>query len=389
MIEIDKPRIEIRNEVARLLVTLIIDGKEEILWYEVPIAYERYLVTEKVDAFVVALLFLGMEKKCDIKLNAPISSRLYYSLNYYVINALSLTNPKFRNIKIFADQFDDNSYSEEGAVGTGLSCGIDSLATYYSHLDAPEGFKIGYFTFLNAGSHGDFGGSKSQEVFKTRYDKVKLFAQEVDIPLIKIDSNLSDILQLDFQRMHTFRNLSCILILQKLFKRYYYASGYRIDNFNLNKFITSDADPFYLSMLSTESTDFFSSMVQMNRVERTELVSKHPSSFGHLDVCTHPMLNKGLNCSECEKCLRTAITLENLGKLKEYHKVFDLQKILKNRDNYLGTLIIEKNRNGINQNLYLDLKNAKAFKGKHYITASQYLMKRSWLKIKKHLKRWL
>src|SRR5690606_13696809 len=126
--------------------------------------------------------------------------------------------------------------------------------------------KIQFFTFLNAGSLGDLGGEIPRMILQNKLLKIKKIAKEEDLEVIPIDTNLSDILGMNFQSTHTLRNLSCILNLQKLFKNYYYASPNRFDEFNLNSKDAGDYDLLNVSMLSTESINLYSSVVHLTRI---------------------------------------------------------------------------------------------------------------------------
>jgi len=384
MIIIKKPELQIEADWAIISVIFIMEGKEERLWYKIPVKFRKFLVTENVDAFLVGLLFLGLKTGNDIILESPVSERLHYTLNHYVIKALCLANPLLKPIKIHAVDLNSMSLNISGFAGTGLSCGVDSLATYYDHIGEKGQFNIEYFTYCNAGSHGDFGGANSRKIFFERLNSVKKFADYEDKDIIAIDSNISEILKMNFQQTHTFRNISCILNLQKLFKNYYYASGYRFDYFRLNKDVTSDADILYLSMLSTESLDLFSSVNYMNRRERTEFISKFPKTYSTLDVCTNPLqANKFKNCSSCEKCMRTALTLQLLDKLHYYKEVFDIEIFLKQKDKFIGQLVINRNLNESNKDLYNFLKKENAFILKHFLEALKYKITQSKNALKK------
>ena len=47
------------------------------------------------------------------------------------------------------------------------------------------------------------------------------------------------------------------------------------------------------------------------------------------------------NCSACDKCLRTLLTLEVLGVLERYRAVFDLDVYARHRDRFIATVLAE------------------------------------------------
>ena len=360
MIVIEKPQLKKNGDYVDVILNFEVEGIRDSLWFRFSTKYESFLVTENLDASLVALLLLGLKTGQDIKLNGPISSRLHYTINHYVINVLCIANKEFKHIKVYAETLNEENINSGKSAGTGLSCGVDSFAAYFSHANEKGAFKIEYLTFLNAGSHGDFGGEKARQVFKKRLKSVEEFAEKEDKEVISIDSNLSDILKLNFQQTNTFRSISCFLNLQKLFANYYYASSFPINQFSLNATDTSFYDILNLSMLSTESTNFFSSEILMTRIEKTNFISNYPKTYKYLDVCTNLSWDfQSKNCTSCGKCMRTALTLQLLGKLDYYKSVFDIEKYKLIKSDTLEKYLATKRENIFNQDLYQLLKEEK------------------------------
>lgn len=373
MIIIHKPVLTFTASSVIISAEFEIDQHSDSLWYKFPLNFKDYIVTEQLDSFLVGLLFLGLKTGRDIQLKAPVSARLFYTINHYLIPALCLANPKLKRIKIIDAGLNEKDLNEGGVSGTGLSCGVDSFATYYDHISDGGSFKIEYFTYLNAGSHGDSGGEKARRVFFKRLESVKGFASKQGKEIITIDSNLSEILKMNFQSTHTLRNVSCILNLQKLFRNYYYASPHRFDYYSLNSEDIGDADILITSLLSTESTCFFASAAHLNRIERTDLISNFPATFEYLNVCTNPN-NQGarMNCTSCDKCLRTALTLDLLGKLHLYEQVFDCEKFKRNRNNFIGKLMATKNKDKFYRDIVDLLREKKGNTLSNYYFVGRY-----------------
>jgi len=345
MIVINPPEITAQDEFSVISSIIEIDGKEERLWYKFPRKFQQFLVTENLDAFLVGILFFGLKSGKNITLKAPVSARLFYTLRHYLIPALTLANPEFYKIKIIAQKLNYEDLNTGKVAGTGLSCGIDSFATYYDHLKETGPYEINYFTFFNVGSHLDFGGEKARKIYQNRLKSVNEFALNEGKEVISVDSNLSEVLKINFQQTHSLRSISCVLHLQKLFKNYYYASAYRFDYFKLNPKDTSDFDLFNVQMLSTESTNFFASAAQYSRVERTLMVAEHPETYQKLDVCTNPSLQSDfINCSYCYKCLRSQLTLDIATKLDLYKDVFDISLYYKIKDQYIAQLLTKNKK---------------------------------------------
>jgi hypothetical protein len=384
MITVYKPSLEKQDNSVTVSAKFNLNNNSEVLWYSFPKEFEEYVVIEQLDGFLVGLLFLALKTGNDIKLEGPISARLLYTLNNYVIDALCLINPVYKKIKIIAESAVSNNFNKGGVAGTGMSCGVDSFTTYCDHVELEPPYKIDYFLFCNVGSHGDFGGQKARRVFFERMENVEGFTKETNRKLIPVDSNLSEILKMKFQQTYNFRTISCVLLLQKLFKNYYYSSGTRFDHFSFNKEEIADVDMLIIPNLSTESTTMFVSALKYSRIQRTGLIANFPETFNHLDVCTQPANKRGgkLNCSKCYKCTRTMLTLDLWGKLDHYSNVFDICYFIKNKHRYIGKLISKKKKLTLDREM-IEFFQEKGIPAKAYFYAFQNIL----FEIKKDMKK--
>ena len=129
-----------------------------------------------------------------------------------------------------------------------------------------------------------------------------------------------------FQKTHVFRNLSAILLLQGLFGKYFYASAYHHKDCHFREtYDLAYTDPAAVHLLSTETLRSISTGCQYTRVEKTAKVTDWAVAQRYLNVCVNADA-RGRNCSRCEKCCRTLLTLELLGKLELLRGVFDIEK---------------------------------------------------------------
>jgi len=315
--------VSTKKENGKVRVESLIEyaGKKEVLWYAVEEKYEQYLTTNRLDAFLVGSLLLGMRTGEDIVVRGAISEKLYYNLKNYYMSMVSCILPFAKHVNVAVEML-DNGYDSEclNAVVTGFSGGIDSFCTISDHLsgEVPPGYRITHFLFNNVGAFTD-------RLFCKRYELVKPFARELGLEFVTVDSNLNQVLQLDFDKTHEPRNMSCVLLLQKLFGKYYYASAYSYRDARIGG--ADDmayADAAAMHLLSTESLECISSGGQYSRTEKTRRVAKLESARRFLNVCTSPVSD--VNCSTCWKCCRTLFTLELLGELEKFDAVFDLEK---------------------------------------------------------------
>lgn len=380
-----------QDDFVRIQVSYETSVDKGVLWYDFPLEFGENLILENSDAFLVGLLLKAMKTGEDIIIKNKISSKLFYNISTYLIPALILSDNDLKDIKIIPDQLNDENLNIHKATATGSSCGIDSTATIIEHLNLKNAYSLNYLTYLNAGSHGQWNGEIAQKTYSKRLQRVKFFASELKLPLIEINTNIGEILGNDFQKAHSLRNLSCILNLQKIIKTYYYASAYRFDFFKIDKNDTSSWDILITRFISTESLDFISSMGHLNRIGRTKIVSEFDLSFRYLDVCASPDWQGKINCSQCDKCMRTQLTLEIFGKLNKFDPVFNVEKYYKLKKDFIGKMIATRNSNQINLELYDYLVLHKKLTSDHYLLSLKYrvnTMKSRFLKkIKRYVKK--
>lgn len=317
-----------------LTADLLFETRKNTCWFEYPKEYTQYLCTERCDAFIIALLPYAMKHQYDIYSNVPISERLLYQIQNYYIPTLSKYQEDFFDITVHCIT-DGKNLNQFKAVGTGLSCGVDSFYTVLKHIDCGfEGFELTHLVTMNVGSFGYQGGEFSYRWFQDEVRKARLVAQKLNLPLIEINSNLMEIYQENHAASGTLRMVGAILGLQKLFSKYYISAGFDIKDFDITSEDNDDYDLFNLMIGSNESTTFYSVGVEATRFERTNYISKYPITYDTLTVC----LSGNTNCGHCEKCLRTMGTLYTLGLLDKYRNSFNIDKFMKHKNYYLSKI---------------------------------------------------
>ena len=339
MLVINKPEVFERGNDAILQASFVCGTEQETLWFSTPRENKSYLCHERGDAFLVGLLLYAMKRGEDITVMVPVSERLYYTLTTYYIKVMAEMFPELKKIKIFCET-DAGLLDNAGAVGTGFSGGVDSFCTVVEHMaqDCPPDYRLTHLAFFNVGASGDNGGEDARKRFLERISLVKPCTDEYGLPLVTVDSNLSDIVQMNYLHTHTWRSSAAVLALQKLFRVFYYSSGYPVKQFEADPLSSGHYDLFSLNMLSTHDVEFFSAGSMYSRVEKTEIISSEPLSYKYLNVC----VAEESNCSQCPKCLRTMITLDILGKLDRYDRVFNLDTYRRLKSRWVAGLIVER-----------------------------------------------
>lgn len=337
MITIKQASLVDRNDKTRIQNTVEIDGIARELWFEVERQYAPFLCTERSDAYIIGLLSWAMRNGHDITCETPVSEELHYQLTSFLIPALTQTSKNLYPSRIIAP-LNPVPLKNAGAVGTGLSCGVDSLHVLFNQSASRySSLNITHVIYNNVGAHG-VGQTDS---FREHKQIIENFAREMGYSLINIDSNFAETFNQDYILTHTYSNCCAVFLMQKLWSVYFYASsGLDFKFFSLrNNDRKSPAcyDLLSLQCFSTRSLRIYSEGGAKTRFEKTRTLIDYPPAKKYLNVCCA----EGKNCGKCEKCMRTMLDLEALGVLDEFQLVFDVNDYRKHKSRYYTWLCLE------------------------------------------------
>ncbi len=354
MITIGVPYVIDQFAKSRLVAEININGVVTEVWFEVDQEYREYLTWERSDAFVIGILHYAMCHGHDITCKQCLSEELYYQIDTYLIDAMVSESPKLYRTRIFAD-VDSNSLPCANAVGTGISCGIDSFHAVACHSDSIFSKRnITHLAFNNVGSHGC--EEKAKVLYEGRKNLAKRFAEEYNYKFILSNSNIHEVIIQSHFFTHTFTSCFAIYCLQKLYSVYYYASGSTINEFSLKNLDRSDSCHYELLIFycfSQRNLKLYSEGANSTRLEKTRQVQKFAPSFKYLNVC----LNTVDNCGKCNKCIRTLLALDSLDALNKYESVFDIPYYKEHKQWYYKHLIAETiTRNPMFKGVYHPLR---------------------------------
>jgi hypothetical protein len=378
MIIINKPFIETRygKVYLKAMVTDECNRLSETCYFVTEEDYGKYFCDEVSDAFVTGLLLPALQSNQDIIVKGAISEKLYFNLTITIVFILSKAF-NYKPIKIIPEKIVRMNFNSF-AVGTGCSLGIDSFSTIIKHTadDCPDSYKLSHLTYFNVGAHGEKETEMVNKSFQNDLIKIKEFAEEIKLPLITVESNLPVFFRsysFNFNQTHVIRNMSMVLSLQKLFRKYIYSSGYPVSEIHL-----SSVDPTYMEgllqpNLSTENTELIVGGPNLSRAEKANEICDNNLVQKHLYVCVKDLainnkMNLGpwvkiqdvekRNCSGCDKCLRTLLVFEIIGKLDEYNELFDLPKYHSLKKLFMAKVIGLKNKSFVFKDVYsLAIKN--------------------------------
>lgn len=344
MITIYEPKIETNESKARLKCRVKDDAQsiDEELWYEVDIEYSNYLCPEVCDGFIIAMLLPAIKFKQNIEVKAPMTANLYYNLVNVVIPLMAqlygydLSIEDCSRFLIVSETI--NTHFHPSAIATGCSLGVDSLTAIKQHMKLSNNgsYKLTHLTYFNVGAFGSSYDENTEQTLKREKQEVSNFARKLGLPTVIVNSNIHNWYSTfkNFNHSHTLRNMSVVLCMQKLFKNYFYASGYPIEDFKLTKDLAY-FETLLLPQISTHCTSLISANANYSRIEKIKYIGNDQLATQNLYVCLKEQIwndrhvghleDDGFrNCGKCEKCLRTLVILDALGLIDNYNNIFNV-----------------------------------------------------------------
>lgn len=351
---IKKSYIEENNGLFRMITPIIENGKEYNVYVEVEKAYSKYLCTERADAQVFLTLPVAVREGYDIYSETPVTEMFLHSLNEILIPHLAIGDSRIHHIKIIADT--DNALIGGRGVGTGISCGVDSLYTVHEYTQGvyPD-MDLTHLTIISANvelwNTVDSNLSEWVNQHVVQFERYKAVCEYTGLPLVKVYSNYFHYLcSKDYNRswsiyhhsyVHTYITIGAVLALKKLWKTYYFSSATDFTHFTLANNMTSDASHYELLLMEALSVpDFFcfSGGAQYDRADKTIALMKYPLAYKVL----HPCHSDGKkNCTKpwCGKCLRALLIFDYYNKLDLFSEVFDVDTYRKNHFQYIYWMV--------------------------------------------------
>ena len=339
MIEVSNLRVEdVDDKWTRAVVDIRFEGMaspyaEDTIWFAVRKEDRDVLSLDCYDPFFLVPLYLAMYHKQDLTIRGRVSKRLYKNVMSYIQKILCDFSDNLSRVDVAVDGFIDPSFETNrgGLVGTGISCGVDSLCTIYDHFvmeNDPE-YRINSLFLFNCGTHGDFENPETLKLYEKRFEMNKRAADEMGLPVHQVNSNLHAFThRIGEQRLGYFAIWSCVFVFEVVIRRYYVSSSYSYEQIKRFRNQAHDFDmaefceSYLVPLISTERMELVNDGSQYGRAEKTERISDWDIAQKYINVCVAS--TDGSNCSKCSKCMRTLLPLDAMGKLDSFSDVFDL-----------------------------------------------------------------
>ena len=217
--------------------------------------------------------------------------------------------------------------------------------------------------------------SELEHKFQERRRALEGYSKSMGFPYIIVNSNIHAFMQSGHLQTSSLASPAAALFLGKKLRLYYLASAgfpyhelFYPNKYNEKDYDIAKIDDFIMPHICTESFSAVLGGATYTRMQKTAAICSLPYVQDYLNVCNnHDVIAE--NCSMCYKCQRTMISLDILGCLDRFSKVFDLKKFSsRERSRYIATLLNDRKRDMFLQDIYdwaermnYDLKSRTSF----------------------------
>jgi hypothetical protein len=337
---------------ARLCVNMVIDGVKRNLYYEVPIEYQKYLCTERSDAFLLSILQYAMVHNLTVSWVAPVTQRLLYQLKTIYMPAISERFPsRYHEIPLLGEDTTAELPKDTWAVATKVNGSVESFYTILKHHDLFEtSYNLTHLlytsvSFATASKLSTIEPSDINDYTHDIYTKYLNDAYDLSekhgLPLIPIFSNEADFVVLGSSGWNIHRDAGVVYALQKLFSVYYFPTDFAYMSLPHVKGYADELARSHMDLIScmsvaTDSLQCIPSGKETDRFHKLRAIQDDRLVQQHLIVCD---TLTDANCSTCDACMRTMTELQMDYTLENYSSVFNLDKFRQNEKQYLMKML--------------------------------------------------
>jgi hypothetical protein len=293
------PELVDREDLATVSMFVHTGGEEKEIWYRLPAGS----VVQSKDALLAATLLPAMREGRSLQIGAAISPRLLGNVPT-IQNIFRSWDSRFREIAIDVAPSRVASSTAGRGVGCFFTGGMDSFYTALKHKE-----EITHLVFI----HG----------FDVRMDDISLRANvsqslreaaaRLEKPLLEVHTNVREFSD-RYAHWELYHGAALatvgLLLSSRLHKMFIAASRSYTD------LVPLGSHPLLDPLWSTETIEFVHDGCEATRVEKASAIASDDAALQYLRVCWE---NRGgaYNCGECEKCLRTMISLRTIGALQK------------------------------------------------------------------------
>ena len=302
----------IQPEKTRIEVPITLNDETISIYYETP----SIPLNVGGDSAVALSLLPALRLGADLMISDPVSGRLLSAIPE--IKAIYRHwYPGHQDATLRTSARAKASSGSAKGVACFFSGGVDSFYTLIKHLD-----EIDTLIFV----HGFDIYLEKQDLRAEVSRNLNKIARALGKNLIEVETNLrlfSDRFS-DWRHYHGAALASVGVLFSHQLSRIYVPSTY-----SYRWLVPLGSHPFLDSLWSTEAIEFVHDGIGASRDDKVALLSTVPVALETLRVCWENR-NGAYNCGECEKCLRTMVSLRIAGALESclsFDRPLDLQTL--------------------------------------------------------------
>jgi len=290
-------------------------GFPDSIWFSYPQAYAEVLST-RADSPLAALVLVAMALGEDLECRGEASPRLIYNLSEYQ-RVFCYWQPKlFKKVSIHAEKITPPPPNQFNAgYATAFSGGVDSFFTVQQmlvpSLKSPQ-WPLKSALFLQGSPDLPLTYQQKLEYLTEKYAAL---AQELNIEWIPVRTNL-----MSFAANRIAANLfleaplvGAALGISPILAGMVIPSGRMYERYK-----DAAAGPMTAYLIATEAFEVISHGGAFTRFAKTQAISDWKPAQKNLRVCSDWHRDTDVNCSCCNKCLRTRMDLYVIGRLEKF-----------------------------------------------------------------------
>jgi len=271
-------------------------GPSHRVWYRV----SDSPISDGAETFLVASLLPAMRRGLALRTSSSVSPKLLQNLPR-VQEILHGWDKTLRPVAVAAETRISRNPSD--GVGCFFSAGVDSFYTVLKHCP-----RVTKLIFV----HGFDVPLADTRQRATVVAGVRRAAAELGKPLIEVETNLREMsdLHVGWEYYHGAALASAALLLSHQFGEVLIPASHSYADL-----FPWGSHPLLDPLWGTEAISFVHDGCEVTRFEKVVQIASHAVALRHLRVCWQNLDGK-YNCSRCEKCVRTMISLHIAGALR-------------------------------------------------------------------------
>lgn len=280
------------------------DARTVSLYYSVPTEYES-LLTESVDPFVVAAIFLAMRRGAQLWVHAPVSLSLLQNLEEYQHVWSTIRPDYFRAVEICAEGHEESPSANDFAV-LAYSGGLDSNFSAWRHATGNAGRSTQKLKAAVMVQGFDIPVEEPQ-MFARALANSRRMLDSIGVDLIPMVTNFQSLVPL-WILSHGAGLASALMMLRSGFGVGMIASSSTYDAL----YPLLGSNPISDPLLSSQGFKIIHDGAAFSRTDKARALAKWEEGQRYMRVC-HRNPERDRNCCRCDKCIRTMLNFRAAG----------------------------------------------------------------------------